>query len=125
MHQHNNKQNSIITNLKKNDDSILKNNIYINFPKRINERKGTEAFGNSYKNIIKKIKNSSFSNKKRKENYILNNDEESLSDEIDNKLIKENDDLLNSMDYNSISMNNNNTRKLTIEMEYINKNEKN
>ena len=54
MYQHNNKQNSIITNLKKNDDSILKNNIYINFPKRINERKGTEAFGNSYKNIIKK-----------------------------------------------------------------------
>ena len=29
------------------------------------------------------------------------------------------------MDYNSISMSNNNTRKPTIEMEYINKNEKN
>ena len=153
VYQHNNKQNSIITtliewifllspflvfliffvrdwnneysNLKKNDDNILKNNIYINFPKRINERKGTEAFGNSYKNPIKKIKNASFSNKKRKENYILNNDEASLSDEIDNKLIKENDDILNSMDYNSISMSNNNTRKPTIEMEYINKNDKN
>ena len=89
------------------------------------KEKAQKLLGIHIKILLKKIKNSSFSNKKRKENYILNNDEESLSDEIDNKLIKENDDLLNSMDYNSISMNNNNIRKLTIEMEYINKNEKN
>ena len=112
-------------NLKKNDDNILKNDIYFNFPKRINERKRTEAIGISFKNPIKKIRNASFSNKKRKEKYILKNDEANLSDEIENNIKKENDDLLYSMDYNSISMSNNNTRKPTIEMEYINKNDKN
>ena len=156
VYQYNNKQISIITNIiewtfllspflvfiiffirdwnnekygsfKKVDDNILKNNIFTNFPKRINTRKGTETFEDISNQQIKKIRNSSFSNKKRKEKYILHNALNSLDedDEIELALKQQNDDMLNSADYNSVSMSNNNTRKPTIEMEYINKNEKN
>ena len=41
---------------------------------------GTEAFGISFKNPTKKNRNASFSNKKIKDKYVLNNDETSLSD---------------------------------------------
>ena len=39
--------------------------------------------------------------------------------------MKPNDDARYSMDYHSVNISNNATRKPTIEMEYINKNEKN
>ena len=150
VYQQNNKQNSIITTLiewifllspfvvfliffirdwnydkkdilKKEEDNILKNNSYNILPKRENERKGKESIGNLYK----KGRNASFSSKKRKEKYILKKGEDTLSDEVENSFKKRNDDLLNNMDYNSISISNNNTRKPTIEMEYINQKDKN
>ena len=151
-YQYNNKQNSIITNLiewiillspfivfliffirdwknekygklKKNENNILKNEISVNFPKRKNERKGTEMIIN-LQNDHKKVRNASFSNKIRKDKYILSDEGDNLSDEDESAFIKQNDENRYSMDYNSFNISNNITRK-TIEMEYINKTEKN
>ena len=149
-YQCNNKQNSIITNLiewilllspfiilliffirdwknekygsfKKLDNNILKNQISINFPQRKNERKGTEMVI-LQKKQSKNIRNASFSNRYRKDSYILKNEADDLSDEIESTFIKQNDDIINSVDNNSVNISNNCTRKPTIEMENINKN---
>ena len=110
-------------NFKKKENNILKNEIYINFPKRKNERRGTEMINLSDIHN-KKARSTSFSNKIRNPSYILSEEEESISDEIENTFNKENEDLTYSMEYNSI-MSNNPTRKPTVEMEYINKKDKN
>ena len=111
-------------NFKKLENNILKNEISINFPKRKNERKGTEMPINIH-NSIKKARNPSFNNKTRKLNYILSDEDENLSDEIENTFMKHNDDIRSSVEFNSVNISNNPTRKPTIEMEIINKNEKN
>ena len=72
----------------------------------------------------KKVRNASFSNKIRKDKYILSDEGDNLSDEDESAFIKQNDENRYSMDYNSFNISNNITRK-TIEMEYINKTEKN
>ena len=112
--------------LKKLENNILKNEIFINFPKRKNERKGTEmiTLNNDHN---KKTRNASFSNRIRLENnYILSDDAENLSEENDSTFNKDNEDNeYNSVDYNSISVRNNKSRKQTIDMEIINNNHKN
>ena len=113
-------------NFKKIEDNILKNEISVNFPKRKNERKGTEMVVNLQNNDHnKRTRNASFSNRTRKERYILSDEGDNSSEEIDSTFMKPNDDARYSMDYHSVNISNNATRKPTIEMEYINKNEKN
>ena len=153
-YQFNNKQNSIITTLiawlillspfiillfffirdwknekygkfKKFEDNILKNEIYANFPKRKNKRKGTEMVVNLQNDHYKKARNTSFSNKTRKDKYILSDDDDNLSDEIENTLIKPNDYVRYSLDNNSGNVSHIITPKPSIEMETINKTEKN
>ena len=112
-------------NFKKTEDNILKYEISVNFPKRKNERKGTEMVVNLQNDHNKRTRNASFSNRTRKEKYILSDEGDNLSEEIESTFIKPGDDNRYSMDCNSVNISNNITRKPTIEMEYINKNEKN
>ena len=112
-------------NFKKTEDNILKYEISVNFPKRKNERKGTEMVVNLQNDHNKRTRNASFSNRTRKEKYILSDEGDNLSEEIESTFIKPGDDNRYSMDCNSVNISNNFTRKPTIEMEYINKNEKN
>ena len=147
-YQFNNKQNSIITtliewilllspfiilfiffirdlknekygSLKKLENNILKDQISINFPQRKNERRGTEMVI-LQRNHTKNARNASFSNRYRKDSYILKNEADDLSDEIESNFKKQNDDIINSVDNNSVNISNNCTRRPTIEMENIN-----
>ena len=112
-------------NLKKVENNILNNQIYENFPKRKNERKGTDNSINLNSAIFRKRKNTSFSNKNRAKDYTLSHEGDDISEEMDESFKKQNNDLMSSIDLNSITMSNNNTRKQTMEMEYINKKDKN
>ena len=154
IYQCNNKQNSIITtflewtillspfiiflfffirdcknekygNFKKVENNILNNKIIEKFHKIKNERKGKDMAINLNNGLFKKKRNSSFSNIKRAENFILSAVGDNISEEIDKSFKKQNDDIMNSIDFSYINMNNNNTRKTLIEMEYINKKDKN
>ena len=154
IYQCNNKQNSIITtflewtfllspfiiflfffirdcknekygNFKKVENNILNNQIIKKFRKIKNERKGKDMAINLNNGKKKKRRNTSFSNIKRAENFILSDEGDNISEEIDKSFKKQNDDIMNSIDFSYINMNNNNIRKPSIEMEYINKKDKN
>ena len=69
------------------------------------------------------MRSASFTNKARN-NDILSEEDDYISDAIESEYIHQNDDLMGSIDCNSISLSDNNTRKQTLEMEYIHKQDK-
>ena len=108
-------------NITKNEDNILKNVIFSEFPIRKKERKRTEISTQPLnikigKNDIDRI--STFTYKNRSSKFVISNFDEDLNDGTDNNSIKQ-DFILNND--NSIITSGNNTRKPTIEMEILNK----
>ena len=118
--------NKTFSNFKKLENNILRDELFRNFPKIKNKRKMTEMpinIENKNNNYIKKLRSASFTNKARN-NDILSEEDDYISDAIESEYIHQNDDLMGSIDCNSISLSDNNTRKQTLEMEYIHKQDK-